>query len=138
MNEKEWTTIEIENLTRNVTEKHLHHIFGLYAKGSIKTERHFSDYSRALIFFKSKDDARYAYDHLAQRKHSKRSDDRKEESKVEDDEYTRIDGQRVYLRIMYYEHSYRRHGHDRPKERYRAHANKRRSRYDDKKPSNRK
>ena len=65
LNEKEWTTIEIENLTRNVSQAHLQHIFGLYAKAPVKTERHYNDYARALIFFESKEDAKVAYDHLA-------------------------------------------------------------------------
>ena len=48
---KEWSTIEIENLTRNVQEAHLKHIFGLFAKDQIRVEAHYNDFSRALVFF---------------------------------------------------------------------------------------
>ena len=111
LSEKEVTTIEVENLTKNVSKAHLLHIFGHYSKAPIRTEQHFRDYSRALVFFDSKDDAKKAYEHLSGDSSSVRPKleiKRKEESKVEDEEEcTRIDGQKVYLRIMFYEYSYR-------------------------------
>ena len=120
-----------------MSEAHLQHIFGLYSNGQIKTEKHYSDYSRALIFFESKDDAKYAYNHLAGRGRPRRSDDRREDSKVEDDDCTMMDGQAVYLRIMYYEHSYRRRGHDRPRERNNLYEDRHRGRRDNYRDSRR-
>ena len=62
---QERSTIEIDNLSKNVQDAHLKHIFGIYAKSEIKVERHPNDCSRALIHLFDREDAEYAYDHLA-------------------------------------------------------------------------
>ena len=77
-----------------MSQAHLQHIFGLYAKTPVRTERHFRDYSRALVFFESKEDAKSAYEHLGGNQgRPKLEIKRREDSKVDNDENcARIDG----------------------------------------------
>ena len=51
------TTLEITNLTKRVSEKHLDYIFSHYLKRDRslgKVEKHRTDFSRALVSFKSR------------------------------------------------------------------------------------